>query len=76
MTTQRIEMVDADPPEPRGFASRKFILAVATVAAATGLLLSGRIGEAAWVEVSIWCVGLYMAGNGASAAVVAVWGRR
>ena len=71
-----VEMVDADPPEPRGFASRKFILVVLVVLASAGLLLAGRIGEASWVEVTIWCVGLYMAGNGASAAVAALWGRR
>lgn len=74
--TQQIQMIDADPPEPRGFASRKWLLSVAVVAAATGLLWAGKIEAARWAEVVVWVTGLYMAGNGASSAVAALWGRR
>lgn len=76
MTAQtRIEMVDADQPEGRGFASRKFVLAVFAVLVTTGLLWAGKLTSANWVEAITWTVGLYMLGNGAS-AWAAVWGRR
>jgi hypothetical protein len=72
---QRIEFADLEPQERSRFASRKFLLAVLVVLLAAGLLAAGRIGDAAWVEVTIWAAGLYMAGNGLS-AFAAAWGRR
>lgn len=75
-TPQRIEMIDADdPPEGRGFASRKFLLALLVVVGAAGLLWADKIDAARWVDVTTWALGLYMLGNGAT-AWAAVWGRR
>lgn len=73
--TQQVQMIEPAEPEGRGFASRKWLLALLMLALSSGLLWGGRIGEAAWVEVSVWTLGLYMAGNGLS-AFAAVWGRR
>ena len=59
----------------RGFASRKFVLALLVVLVSTGLLWSGKLDAARWVEAVTWAVGLYMLGNGASSWAT-VWGRR
>lgn len=71
---QRIELIEPAETSARHL-SRKWLLALLVIAAASGLLWAGRIDGARWGEVVIWITGLYMLGNGAT-AWAAVWGRR
>lgn len=43
--------------------SRKYILALLSLASATGLVAFGRIGEGVYSQIIIATVGLYIAGN-------------
>jgi hypothetical protein len=54
------------------YASRKFLLTAALLAASTVLLLYGRIDAATWSQTVTWALGLYMAGNTASWATDAL----
>ena len=49
--------------------SRKFLLAVAVLAAATGLLIAGKIDAAGYERIVIWVTGLYLGANVSEAAV-------
>lgn len=51
------------------YASRKFLLAAATLLIATGLLIGGGLHSAEWVDMVRWTLGLYMAGNVGATAV-------
>lgn len=51
------------------FASRKFILAAFALLAALGLLLAGKIDQAAWSSFCTWVIGLYVTGNVGAAYV-------
>lgn len=74
--TQQIDVAVPDAAaDSRGFASRKWILALLVVALSTGLLWLGRIDAARWTDAVIWVTGLYMAGNGATALALA-WGAK
>lgn len=44
-------------------AGRKFFIASACIAIATGLLLATLITSDHWIDVVKWLTGLYMAGN-------------
>lgn len=48
-------------------ARRQLAVALIVLFGTAGLLLSGRIGEASWLEATIWTVGLYMLGEAAGA---------
>lgn len=50
------------------YASRKFILALATLASATWLVYSGHIADGVYSAVVIATVGSYIAGNVAQKA--------
>ena len=50
-------------PNTNPYKSRKFLLAVACILIATGLLLLKSIEGAHWVDVTKWVTGLFMAGN-------------
>lgn len=50
-------------PNTNPYKSRKFLLAVACIVIATGLLLNASIEGAHWVDVTKWVTGLFMAGN-------------
>jgi hypothetical protein len=45
------------------FASRKFILAAAMLAAGIALLVLGFVDAEQWVSFSTWILGLYVTGN-------------
>lgn len=47
----------------RRIASRKFLLAVSVLTLAAWLLLTGRIEDKVWSELTIYTLGLYFAGN-------------
>lgn len=44
-------------------AGRKFFIATACIAIATGLLLARLITNDHWIDAVKWVTGLYMAGN-------------
>ena len=50
------------------YASRKFLLALLSLASATGLVWSGRIADGVYSAVVIATVGAYIAGNVAQKA--------
>lgn len=52
-----------------GYKSRKFILAVATLASATWLVATGHIADGVYSAVVIGSVGAYIAGNVAQKAI-------
>ena len=52
------------------YASRKFLLALASLASATGLVATGHIADGVYSAVVIASVGAYIAGNVAQKAVV------
>lgn len=71
-------MTDPDTPPAaaeRRFASRKFILASALLAAGTVLLLAGKIDAATWLEISRWTLGMYCGANVGALAVDLFKGR-
>ncbi len=51
------------------YASRKFLLAVASLASATALVHAGQIADGVYSAVVIATVGAYIAGNVAQKAV-------
>jgi hypothetical protein len=53
--------------EERRYASRKFLIAVALIAATMALFVFDRIDAVVWADVTKWIVGLYYTGN------VATW---
>lgn len=58
--------------EDRRYASRKFLLTLLVLMAATALRVMGLIDPPAWADVVKWALGLYMAGNVGSWAVDAM----
>jgi hypothetical protein len=67
-------MIDADTADTgtSRYASRKFLLTVASLIVATMLLLYGKIDATARSHTVTWCMGLYMAGNAATWATDAL----
>lgn len=43
----------------KGFKGTRFVMVAIVWAVSTGLLVAGSLTEAAWVNMTIWLVGLY-----------------